>query len=387
MQNSGEGANTTNLGQLCRQKLLLIVALGAAVTVPIKHVYGQASTTTVITCGPNNQILPGVCGTTSTAFGANTGNIVSRDVSGQVDSEIEDIRTQKEKQYGAALYTKAPPQESGVQVAAWGTGSYEHDRQTGTFNGADIASTIHNWGGIGGVDFTGKIPSDAYVVWGFFAGEKDAFISVPTGATATTRAAVAGAYLFYLKDNFTADLTYTAAWMRNSGTNVTSSITESVNGGTLTAVSTSSAVGSVVMMDSFEGNLRYKFNLDNNWWIEPFGGAVWTYQVETMGFENIGTLKLQGGARVGTSFTWGSTRVEPTLTAFAFSDVSITGGFVPGGPPIENDRGQLWGKGVGRINFIWSKEFESFIEASIFGTGGLENVVAYSGTLGIRLKF
>ena len=168
-------------------------------------------------------------------------------------------------------------------------------------------------------------------MWGFFGGEKDAFISVPTGATATTRAAVAGAYLFYLKDNFTADLTYTAAWMRNSGTNVTTSTTESVSGGTLTAVSTSSAIGTVVMMDSFEGNLRYKFNLDNNWWVEPFGGAVWTYQLESMGFENIGTLKLQGGARLGTSFMWGSTKVEPTLTAFAYSDVSITGGFVPGG--------------------------------------------------------
>jgi hypothetical protein len=175
--------------------------------------------------------------------------------------------------------------------------------------------------------------------------------------------------------------------MRNSGTNVTSSTTESVNGGTLTAVSTSSAAGTVVMMDSFEGNLRYKFNLDNNWWIEPFGGAVWTYQVESMGFENIGALKLQGGARLGTSFMWGSTKVEPTLTAFAYSDVSITGGSVPGGPPIENDQGQVWGKGVGRINFIWSKNFESFIEGSIFGTSGLENVVAYSGTLGIRLKF
>jgi hypothetical protein len=84
---------------------------------------------------------------------------------------------------------------------------------------------------------------------------------------------------------------------------------------------------------------------------------------------------------------WRSTKVEPTLTAFAYSDILITGGFVPGGPAIENDQGQVWGKGVGRLNFIWSKNFESFIEGSIFGTSGLENVVAYSGTLGIRLKF
>ena len=387
MKNCGRGVKAPNFGRLRGQKLLLTAAVGAALAVPIKAAYGQASTTTVITCSPNNQILPGVCGTTSTTFGANTGNIVSRDVAGQVESEIEDIRTQREKQYSAPLYTKAPPQESGIQAAAWGTGSYEHNRQTGTFNGADIASTTHTWGGIGGIDFTSRIPSDAYVVWGFFGGEKDAFISVPTGATATTRAAVAGAYLFYLKDNFTADLTYTAAWMRNSGTNVTTSTTESVSGGTLTAVSTSSAIGTVAMMDSFEGNLRYKFSLDNNWWIEPFGGAVWTYQVESAGFENIGTLKLQGGARLGTSFMWGSAKVEPALTAFAYSDVSITGGFVPGGPPIENDQGQVWGKGVGRLNFIWSKNFESFIEGSIFGTRGLENVVAYSGALGIRFKF
>jgi hypothetical protein len=199
MKNCGEGVKARNLAG--SQKLLFIVALGATLAVPVKYANGQASTTTVITCSPNNQILPGVCGTTSTTFGANTGNIVSRDVAGQVESEIEDIRTQREKRYSPPLYTKAPPQGSGIDVAVWGNGSYEHSRQTGTFNGTDIGNTNHSWGGLGGIDFTSRIPSDAYLVWGFFGGEKDTFISVPTGATATTRATVAGAYLFYLKDN------------------------------------------------------------------------------------------------------------------------------------------------------------------------------------------
>lgn len=99
------------------------------------------------------------------------------------------------------------------------------------------------------------------------------------------------------------------------------------------------------------------------------------------------TLRVQGGAKAGTSFMWGSVRVDPTFTALAYSNVSVTGGYVPGGPPTETDEGQLWGKGVANLNFVWSDHFESSIEGSVFGTRGLENVIAYSGTLGIRYKF
>jgi hypothetical protein len=234
-----------------------------------------------------------------------------------------------------------------------------------------------------------KLPSEAYFVLGFFGGEKDTFISVPTGATGTTRAPNAGAYAFYLNGNFTVDFTYSTAWMSNSGTSVTVTTPIANPGGTaaVTSTSTSTAAGTVVMMDNYEGNVHYKFNFENNWWLEPYAGVAFTYNIESMGLQDMQTLKVQGGAKTGTSFMWGDVTVLPTFTGLLYSDVSVTGGFVSGGPPTETDQGQLWGKGIGRLTFDWTKNFESSIEGAVYGTRGLENIIAYSGTLEIKYNF
>lgn len=380
------------MGRAFWQKSLLLVALGLTACFSANDADAQARTTTHYTCGLGPVI--DICDTTATTGGANTGYIASRDISSQIETDVEKIREQKAekkeaKKKGQAIITKAPPAppETSVEVSAWADGSYTHSSQTGTFNGADIGSNSRTWGGIGGVDFTIKTAAEEYFLVGFFGGENETHLSVPTSATTNVTAPTAGAYGVYLNGNFTADFTYTTAWMKNSGNDV-ASVTTFTNGATqVTATSTSTALATVTGMDSFEGNLRYRYNLDNNWWVEPFAGLAFTYDIESMGLEDMKIVKVQGGAKAGTSFTWGDVTVLPTFTAMIFSDVSVTGGFVPGGPPTETDQGQLWGEGAARLTFDWSKNFESSIEGAVYGTGGLENIIAYSGTLELKYKF
>ena len=297
------------------QRSLLLVALGLATSFPVNYANAGASTTTSFTCtGPLP--LPGICGTTSTSLGANTDTDASNGITSQVEADIENIRVQRVKKYTSPILTKAQqaPTESSIQVTTWVDGSYVHNLQTGTFNGANIGSISRTGSGIGGADFTMKLPSDAYVGVGFFGGDSDTYISVPTGATATTIAPTAGTYLFYLNGNFTADFTYSTAWMSNSGTNVTSASTFVIGPNTVTATATSTAKSTVVGMDNYEGNVHYKFNLENNWWIEPYVGLAFTYNIESMALLDMQTLKVQGGAKAGTSFMWGDVTVQPTFT-------------------------------------------------------------------------
>ena len=374
-------------GKAFLQRSLLLAALGVTTCLSVNYANAQATTTTHFTCvGP----IIAICNTTSTEGGANTGNIASRDIASQIESDIEKIREQRaKKKLHPIITTKAPPPppEPNIDVAAWADGNYSRSIQTGTFNGANIGSDTRTGGGIGGVDFTIKLPTDDYVVVGFFGGENKTYLTVPTGATGTTIAPTAGAYLVYLKGNFSADLTYSDAWMKNSGTDVTTVSTFVVGATTVTATSTATALSTVLASDNVEGNVRYKYILENNWWVEPYTGLAFIDNVESAGLQDMKTVKVQGGAKAGTSFMWGDVTVLPTFTGVIYSDVSVTGGFVPGGPPTETDQGQVWGKGVARLTFDWTKNFETSIEGAVYGTRGLENIIAYSGLLELKYKF
>jgi Autotransporter beta-domain len=346
--------------------------------------------------------LPSICNTTVISLGANTGNIISRDIASEIEQDIEELQAQKTKRdcdrdsngncrdarpLHLSYYTKAsPPPQWTINMAVWANAGYDHSNQTGIFNGSNIGSTSHTWGGIGGIDFTMKLRSNDYFVFGFFGGEKDSFVMVPTGATGTTTAPTAGAYAFYLTGPFTADFTYASGWFNNSGNIISSTRIATIGATTVTARSSATALAAVSTMDYYEGNARYKFNFDNNWWLEPYTGLAWTDNIESMGLEDMKTLRVQGGAKAGTNFTWGNARIEPTFTAVVYSDVSVTGGFIPGGPPTSTDQGQVWTKGVARLNFVWSTNLESAIEGSVYGTRGTENIVSYSGLLELRYK-
>jgi hypothetical protein len=435
---------------LCRNSLLT-AALGLATcfSVDLANADSLTPTTGSITTFSSPQCGNGAAFThsspetcvaipTATATGANVGNIAAIATTTQVEQNIEERRKRRLRRnqnplgyapepgddatrpefdaaFGALgyaptyakapMYTKAQPLESGIESAVWANGHYENYNQAGTyaagcancFGSNDIGLHSQTWGGLAGADWTWTLPSETYWTFGVFAGATSTFLSAPTGATATTTAPTAGVYVMYFKGDFSADLTYTAAWMNNTNSDANTSVTIPIGLNTApcistklnpcTATTTATALATVSMMDHLEGNLHYKYDLSNNWWWEPTVGFAWMYEVENLGLVNMETWRVQGGAKTGTSFMWGNVTVEPTVTGLVFSDVSVTGGFAPGQPLLENDQGQVWGKGIGKLNFIWSKNFESSIEGQVYGTRGLETVIAYKAELGLRYKW
>jgi hypothetical protein len=399
------------------------LVLGLSTLLSVEYAQAQTTTTTTVTitgvCGGP----PGFCpvGGSATALGANTSDIAASAVNSEVESNIEDIRKRRLQAYGGGswvplgfasdpeldnvvdalgyapvyknpLYVKAQPADNGIQAATWAQGSYGGENQSGRFNGADIGAVSTIWGGLGGVDFTKRLSPQTLLTVGVFGGDSNTFMSVPTGATATTQTGIAGAYLMYFSGNFSNDLTYTSGWMHNSGTDVSTSFATTVLGpsgnpasATAAIISTfSSARADISLMESVEDNVHYRFDLQSKWWIEPTAGLVWTHDVESAGLQDMNVLRLKAGTQAGTSLDWGGVRVDPTFTALAYSDVSVTGGFVSGTTPIVTDQGQIWGKGIAKLNFVWSKNFSSGISGELYGTNGTETVIGYKGVVDLR---
>jgi hypothetical protein len=139
-------------------------------------------------------------------------------------------------------------------------------------------------------------------------------------------------------------------------------------------------------MDFVGGNLHYRFNpnaQNGSWWWEPTFGFEQAFITQSMGVQNQTITRVKGGVNVGTSFDWGTVKVEPKLTGLAFSDVSVNGV----DPDIATDRGQLWGKGIATLNFVWSKNFSTAIEGQVYGTTGALNIIGYKGLLEARYNW
>jgi hypothetical protein len=351
---------------------LFTLFVGLTSTVAIDRASAQARTTTSTTFNCTTPSPP--CGTTvtTTALGANTGGIAADAATSAVQTDIEEIRKRR---------TADPDTHANL----WGQSSISGQNQSGLFNGSDIGSVSRTWDGLAGFDITRSLSSGGSLTYGFLGGDSYTLSSVPTGATSTTQSLTAGLYLVYAMGNFSADLNYSAGWMSNGGKDVTTTSTVAFGNGTATSTTSSSARGTVQMSHDYDANVHYRFNLKNDWWLEPTAGASFVHDVEGAGLEDMNVLQLKAGTSAGTSFMWGQTKVEPSFTALAYSDVSVTGGTVKGGPPISTDQGQLWGKGVAKLNYVWSRNLSSAISGELYGTRGTETSIGYKA--GVELRY
>ncbi len=126
-----------------------------------------------------------------------------------------------------------------------------------------------------------------------------------------------------------------------------------------------------------------------HWWLEPTLGAshtriVWSDAAQAIGFENGTTIRIQGGVRLGTTYTWGNVQVEPTLTGLAYADVVVRGGTIAqaaGGAVVPTDEGKVFGQGIGKLNFLWTTAFSTYVEAEVRGRTG---VFGAAGRVGAR---
>jgi len=340
-----------------------------------------------------NLVCPGV-DINNEACGASTSSISSDAVSSSVESAIEKRRKKKRKKYvtaplgyaPSAIVTKAPePATTTVDAVPWIEGSFTHENQSGTFMGsnpfaASQSARTNTWSALAGIEWNWDLPSDNSLSFSVFGGQDFITTRAPLGDQVRTLAPTVGAYaIYYAGDSFSAELNYQHSWMNSSGDCVTSGLVTECSQNTATA------------LDEIEGNMYYKFNPDyadtHTWYTEPFVGFVNDYMTESLGIADQQTLRLQAGVRWGTIYQWGTVKVEPKLTAMVFSDVSNTGGQIPGCGCVAFDTGQLWGKGIAKVKFDWSNNFSSAIQGEVYGTSGTLHIIDYALLVELRYSF
>lgn len=123
------------------------------------------------------------------------------------------------------------------------------------------------------------------------------------------------------------------------------------------------------------GDLNYKYIIYPNFWIEPTVGAQYNNTsyggaAGELGLADGTLVMVQGGARFGTDFFLGSgIHTTTILTALAYDDVLVSGGFIPGagflGDNIlaQSDQGQIHGRGVLAFNFDFGQGISSLSKA------------------------
>ncbi len=211
----------------------------------------------------------------------------------------------------------------------------------------------------------------------------DALTFILTGAETWLRegvhanASTVAGTLAYINGNFSTDHTFSGLWIN------------------------SNAVGGDSRVWSYAGNVQYRFDLANAWFIEPTVGvtvsearlegigATFVNGVFVPGTGGGGTFRsveVHGGARIGTEAVWNGIRVQPSATGLAFSPVRQDGGAagagLPGGLPGfaggAGAEGHVGGRGSVKANFLWTDKFSSFIEGHV---SGIDNTIS-SGVMG-----
>jgi hypothetical protein len=276
-----------------------------------------------------------------------------------------------------AMPKQQPQMLRTVTYGIWGQGFGDVEWRSGTFAGADIGRTTTTAGGIGGADVivTNVFSATDAVVFGALGGFTSARVKNADGSTAIVEGPGVGAYAIYVNGGFSTDATFKVDFFE---LNRSTGGLPDLNLG-LTNFTTAY-------------NLNYKFDL-KPWWWEPtvgfsYSNLVWDNASKALGFENGHTIRVQGGIRTGTSFDWNGVTVEPTLTAMAYSDVEISGGTIAvaaGTPALApTDEGKVFGQGIAKVNFIWNKNFSSYLEGEVRGR---DSVLGAAGRLGLRYAF
>jgi Autotransporter beta-domain len=191
------------------------------------------------------------------------------------------------------------------------------------------------------------------------------------GTTTRARTPGVGTFIAYINGGFSTDFAFNATFPRATATTVLGNVT----------VTDSEA-------HSYTGNVNYKFDIPNGWWLEPTAGLSYSETFFDGPLAVRGeTLLVQGGARIGTEVMWNGVRVQPTFTGLAYSNVLVrVGGIAPvAGAPT--DEGQLWVKGAAKLNFLFTDHFSGWVEGNVRGTSGTVDAIGAGVQVGARMTF
>ncbi len=141
-------------------------------------------------------------------------------------------------------------------------------------------------------------------------------------------------------------------------------------------------------------NIQYRFDLSERSWFEPTAGVRFTYtdfgaDAWTLDLQDGRVLRVQAGARIGSSWSLGGQRVfSASLLGLAYSDVWVDGfallstGFVS---TVSNvDEGKL--RGLAQLNLKLEDGRGTSYGAEV-GVRGGEDVWGVGGRLGVRYEW
>jgi len=267
----------------------------------------------------------------------------------------------------AAMAYKAPPAAStGPSFATWvqGLGDWEHDDAASADDVGHLASTYAAQGGFDATWQNLSKAGDALVV-GFVGSYTSAYVGydgVPT--TTKLRGPGVGLYETYVNGGFSADLTAKADFL-----GLVEDFADIVPSATLNVINAGAS-----------GNVQYKKELMGGGFVEPTAGFSFTRTMfgagaDALGLTDASTLRLQAGARWGTTWTSNGTSVEPSLKALVYSNVIADGASSTNNAAIgivPTDQGKIRGEISPDLNLDFGNGASATLTGSVrFGQGML----------------
>ena len=278
--------------------------------------------------------------------------------------------------YARAPYTKAPPAPPAPPPPTYIyglnlVGSADWSRASGI--------TTNSYGVTGAVDFTkigifNQYDALTFIFTGGGVWSHALGLDSNTGLGAGTVSYVNGGF----STDFTVDGTWTGSTLAQAGIITTHMDTTGI---------------------SYAPNVQYKFeNVGGSaWYIEPTVGLTYTQTFDAnFGTQTGDSTQVQGGARFGTETNWNGVRVQPQIQLMAFSLIAQSGtssstistGTIPSLPISSSTNGiatgQIGGRASGKLNFLWTSNFSSYIEAH---GSVIDQVSSYGATAGLRWTF
>jgi hypothetical protein len=256
------------------------------------------------------------------------------------DSNALGYASQSQKTNPLVYKAAPPPAPANPAWAVWGQGlgSWEHD---GALSATDIAHFNSTYAAQGGLDGTWRslISSDDALVVGIVSSWTTSHVSYDNSPTTMQLAGPGvGVYGTYVKGGFSTDLTTKFDFLQ---------MLQDFAG-----LAPNASVG--ITNAGVSGNVQYKVTSADNNFVEPTAGFSFTRTMFGSGaaaldLEDSSTLRLQAGARLGTTWQVNGISIDASLKALVYDNViaqgtSITtGAFIAAITPTDQGlvRGEL----------------------------------------------
>ena len=299
----------------------------------------------------------------------------------EFDTDTEALGYASQSQKTNPLVYKAaptPPPSPSWAVWAQGLGSWEHDD---ALSATDIAHFISTSAAQVGLDRTWQhlMSSDDALVLGVVSSWTGSNVSYDNSpATMQLTGPGVGAYGMYVKGGFSVDVTPKIDFLQLNQD--------------LAGLGRNASVG--ITNAGVSGNVQYKVTWATNNFVEPTAGFSFTRTMFGSGssafpdLEDASTLRLQAGARLGTTWQVGGISVDASLKALVYEDVIAQGTSIAasafGAAIAPTDQGLLRGELDPQLCFNLADGYSVTLSGNLhFGEG----VLGGSAALNLRKQW